>query len=161
MELSSLLPAIVVGASLVGPKVAEIAGTEVIKEMTKDAYKALKETLIAICGRRATRALENVEVEPASAVAQAELSNVISDIPETDQAEVAEKLRALVDALREDPGARRIAAAVTTIKIEVDSGGHVRFDTITGAETIEISSKSVGNFDFTNVHMGKGNPEGN
>lgn len=154
MDSTLLVPAMTAGASMLGPKVGEIVGAEVIKEMTKDAYKALKASLTLICGRKVERAAESVEADSSSDAARAGLALAISDIPDDGAADVEEKLNVLLAALKEDKVALRVAETVASIKLDIDSGGHVRLSTIKGARTIDVKSKSVGDFDFGQVEMG-------
>ncbi len=146
---------------MLGPKVGEIVGTEVVKEMTKDAYRAFKASLTLICGRKVERAAESVEADPSSAAARAGLASAISDIPDDDAADVEEKLNVLLAALKEDKVAFRVAETVASIKLDIDSGGHIKLSTIKGARTIDVKSKSAGDFDFGHVEMDGGKSPGN
>ena len=146
---------------MLGPKVGEIAGTEVVKEITKDAYKALKTTLAQVCGRKVERAAERVEADPSSEAAREDLVSAISDIPVEDVGDVENKLSVFLAALKEDNAALRAAETSARIKLDIDSGGHVRLDTIKGAKIIDVKSKSAGDFEFRNIEMDEGKSSGN
>lgn len=165
MDLSVLLSAVIAGASAYGPHAAkvigEIAGTEVVKEVTKEAYKSLKTTLASVCGRAAGWAAEKVEVDPSSEEAQRELGAQIGSIQDEDAAEVTEKLDALIAALADDKAARQVADKAARIKIDVDAAGHVKIDNVKGATTFDVKAKAGRDFEFRNVEMGGGKSSGN
>lgn len=161
MDFSLLAPTIIAGASTLAPKIGEIIGTEVIKEATKDAYKSLKGALIAVCGRKVQRAAERLEEDASSQEAQNEIASAIADIPPEDADEISQKLTTLLTALKEDKAALKAAEIIASIKLDIDSGGHVKIDMIKGAQTIDVKSKSAGDFSFTNVDMENGKPSGN
>lgn len=56
MDPILLTTALVAGAS--------VAGSELVKEATKDAYRGLKTAMTSVFGKRAERALEAVEGRP-------------------------------------------------------------------------------------------------
>lgn len=161
MDVSLLLPTMIAGASTLAPTVGKIIGTEVIKEATKDAYKSLKGTLIAVCGRKLQRAAERLEGDSSSREAQNELASAIADIPAEDADEISEKLAALLAALKDDKAALKAAHMIASIKLDIDSGGNVKIDMIKGVQTMDVKSKSAGDFSLTNIDMNDGKPPGN
>ncbi|WP_034995633.1 hypothetical protein [Beijerinckia mobilis] len=161
MDFSLLLSTMIAGASTFSPTLGEIIGTEVIKELTKDAYKSLKGALITVCGRKVERAANRLEVDASSQDAQAELASAIADIPPEDAGEISQKLTTLLTALKDDQAAIKAAESIASIKVDIDSGGHVKIDTIKGAQTIDVKSKSAGDFSLTNIDMRNGKPSGN
>jgi hypothetical protein len=138
MDISSLVSTMIAGASTVAPTIGVIIGTEAVKEATKDAYKSLKSVLIEVCGKRVQRAADRLEKDASSQDAQTELASAISDIPPEDAADISQKLNALLTALKDDKAALEAASTVANIKLDVDSGGHVKIDMIKGAQTIEV-----------------------
>jgi len=150
-----LLSAMIAGASTLAPEIGKIVGTEVIKEVTKDAYKSLKSVLVSVCGKKVDRAAQRLEDDPSSTSAQEELASAVSDIPAEDAEEVSEKLTALLNALNEDKVAAKVAETIASIKLDIDSGGHVTLDRIKGADEINVKSRSTGDFRLTNVEMGR------
>lgn len=152
MDVSLLYPAMIAGAAAVSDKVGEIVGTEIVKEVTKDAYRALKSVLIGVCGKAAGRAADKVEADPTSKMAKAELASAITDIPQEDREEVLAALSALLLELRGDRAAQMAAETRGQIKLDIDSGGHVRLARISGA-TLDVRSLSKGDFSLEDVDV--------
>ena len=165
MDVNLLVSAMVAGASAYGPnavkKLGEIVGTEVVKEATKEAYKTLKGTLASVRGRSAKRAAEKVEEDPTSEAARDELALTLADLPKEDIPEVEEKLDLLLKAFKNDDVALRVAETVASVKLDIDSGGHVRLINIKGARTLDVKSKSVGDFDLHDIDMDGDRSRGN
>lgn len=161
LETGPLVAAMIAGATTVGPQAVGIAGAELAKEATKDAYLALKTLLAAVCGRRAGRAADALEADPSSEEARTELSAAIGSIPGDDAAEIDALLRTLIRKLGDDAGARRVAAEAGRIKLDVDSGGHVTLERIDGPADIDVKARSTGDFVLRDVHMGGGSRRGN
>ncbi len=140
--------------------VATISGTEVVKEVTKDGYKRFKDLLGSVFGRRATRAIEQIECSPTSEDARRELEAVISAPSGTDEPELEDALATLLMFLRDEPAARQ-AAASARISLDVDSGGQVTVERLDGAKSVEVKSRSAGDFAFRDVRMDTGRDPGN
>ncbi len=161
IDPQSIATLIAAGATVLGPKVGEVAGTEIIKEMTKDAYKSFKKKLADICGRGASRALEQVEADPASEDARKKLASAVSHIDAEDAAEIDESYETLVTALKDDPAARKTAEVMASIKLDVESDGKVTIQSIRGARTIDVKARSTDDFTFSHVDMDGGPSKGN
>jgi hypothetical protein len=73
---------------------AAIVGTEVVKEVTKDCYKALKVSIADIFGRRAARTIQELEASPDNAAAANELQAIVGSISAEDGNELDPKLKA-------------------------------------------------------------------
>jgi len=142
--------------------VGTIAATEVVKEVTKDAYRALRDTLGDLLGAKARRATVKLEADPLSQEAQDDLTRVVTGIDEEDAREIQAKLTQFLAALKDDGAAIRTGETVASIKLNVDSKGNVNIERLTGARTIDVAAKSEGDFNFSDINMGTGSkPQGN
>jgi len=135
---------------------AAIAGTEVVKEVTKDCYRSLKSTIADIFGRRAARTIDDLEASPSSAEAADQLKGIVGSISAADEKEIGPKLQALLEALKADDAAKDVIESVAKIKLEVDAKGHVVLDTIQGARDIDIKANAGKDFVMKNVTMDPG-----
>lgn len=160
MDVTALVSAMSVGASLVSPHTAAVVGTiaatEVVKEVTKDAYRSLKDALADILGAKARRATAKLEAEPASIEAQDDLTKAVSGIDEEDARAIEPKLAQLLEALRVDGAALKAGETAASIRLNIDSKGHVNIERVTGARSIEVQSRSDGDFNFKDVGMDAG-----
>jgi hypothetical protein len=135
---------------------AAIVGTEVVKEVTKDCYRALKGTIAEVFGKRAARTIDDLEASPANTEAAGELKAIVGSISAEDGNEIGPKLQALLEALRADDAAKEIIESVAKIKLEVDAKGHIVLDTIQGAREIDIKANAGKDFVMKNVTMDSG-----
>lgn len=166
MDVTTLVSAMSVGASFISPHTATVVGTiaatEVVKEVTKDAYRALRDTLGDLLGAKARRATVKLEADPLSQEAQDDLTRVVTGIDEEDAREIQAKLTQFLAALKDDGAAIRTGETVASIKLNVDSKGNVNIERLTGARTIDVAAKSEGDFNFSDINMGTGSkPQGN
>ena len=153
MDAALLITALHAGATIVG--------TEVVKEVTKDAYKALKGAVVDLFGRRATTAIERLENTPADETSVGNLQAVVGTASPDDMRELASKIQALLTALQSDDEARKMAASVAKIKLDVDAGGNVILDTIHGAWELDVKAKAGDDFVMKNVAMDSRTTRGN
>jgi hypothetical protein len=162
MDIGTVL-AIVSGVGPLAKSVGETVGVEVIKEVTKDGYRAFKDGISKVFGSRGTKAIARLEEQPESAEAMRSVTEMLGDRGEPSDADerqlesVFRDLRRLVDG---DPVARR-AAEAARIRLDVESGGHVSIEGVRGATSIDVRSRSAGNFGFRNVDMKGGQDGGN
>lgn len=165
MDVGSLVPAVIAGATVYGPTAAEalgkIVGTEVVKEVTKDAYRSLKTALESALGNKARRAISKVEEDPNSSDARADLKAALESIDAEDEFDIDAKAKTLLQAIRDDAGAARAVDVVASIKLDIDSGGNVFIANVKGVESFDVKSKSVGDFSFSDVDMHKDSQKGN
>jgi hypothetical protein len=140
---------------------ATIAGAELVKEGTKDAYWALKSAVTSVFGRRAERALEAVEGSPGDEAAKLVLKDTLPAADPRDAAELGEKVIALLEAIKTDQAAMRIVDEVARIRLDVEAGGNVILEDLRGARQIDVRSKSAGDFTMRSVDMDKGKQPGN
>jgi hypothetical protein len=123
MDVSLLVTTLYAGAVIVG--------NELVKEVTRDAYRSLKGAVAKTFGARAERAIEAVEKSPDDATAE-KLKAAIPELEPQDVAALATKTTALLEALRSDPNAGAIVAAAR-IKLDVDAQGHITIERLRGA----------------------------
>jgi hypothetical protein len=140
---------------------AAIVGTEVVKEVTKDCYKALKGSIADLFGRRAARSIEELEAAPDNATAASELKGIVGSISAEDGNELEPKLQALLEALKADDPAREVAESVAKIKLVVNAKGDIVLDNIQGARDFDVNANSGGDFVMKNVTMDSGSKRGN
>lgn len=133
---------------------AAVAGAEVVKETTKDAYRGLKSAMTAVFGRRAERAIEKIEAAPGDASARSEVVALIPSMPAEDVPEIERNLIALLSAFKADPGVKPIVESVAHIKLDVDAGGHITLEYLEGAREIDVKAKAGGDFVLRGVKMG-------
>ncbi|KQP51103.1 hypothetical protein ASF41_13010 [Methylobacterium sp. Leaf111] len=131
-----------------------------VKEMTKDAYQALKAKACELFGRRAVKATEKLEASETRDEGKAELALVIPDLRSDEAEEIQPVLQAFLDAMRQDEPARE-GLAHARIALNLDVGGNVLIDNVQDAREIGIRSRSEGDFTFTNVRMDPGTRSGN
>lgn len=135
---------------------AAIAGTEVVKEVTKDCYKSLKSTIADIFGKRAARTIDTLEASPSNTEATDELKAIVGSISAEDSNEIGPKLQALLEALKADDAAKEVVESVAKIKLKVDAKGHIVLDTIQGARDIDITANAGKDFVMKKVTMDPG-----
>ena len=135
---------------------AAIAGTEVVKEVTKDCYKSLKSTIADIFGKRAARTIDTLEASPSNTEATDELKAIVGSISAEDSNEIGPKLQALLEALKADDAAKEVVESVAKIKLKVDAKGHIVLDTIQGARDNDITANAGKDFVMKNVTMDPG-----
>ena len=135
---------------------AAIAGTEVVKEVTKDCYKSLKRTIADIFGKRAARTIDTLEASPSNTEATDELKAIVGSISAEDSNEIGPKLQALLEAMKADDAAKEVIESVAKIKLKVDAKGHIVLDTIQGARDIDITANAGKDFVMKNVTMDPG-----
>lgn len=153
MDETQLVTALVAGAT--------IAGVEVVKETTKDAYRGLKHVVGKVFGTRAQRAIEKVEASPDDASAKQALITLIQTVPAEDVAEIEPMMIALLRAMNADAEAKRAVQSAARIKLDVDAGGHIKLEYLQGATDIDVKAKSGGDFTLSGVKMGSEPDRGN
>jgi hypothetical protein len=140
---------------------AAIVGTEVVKEVTKDCYKALKVSIADIFGRRAARTIQELEASPDDAAAANELQAIVGSISAEDANELDPKLKAFLEALKADNAAKQVIESVAKIKLNVNAKGDIVLDNIHGARDIDVNANSGKDFVMKNVSMDSGSKRGN
>ncbi len=152
LDLTSLTAALVAGGNLVADAT--------VKEMTKDAYQALKTKVCELFGRRAASATGKLEAAATREEGKAELAQAIPDLRPDEASEIEPILQTFLAAIRQD-GAAQVKIAHTKIALDLDVGGNVLIDDVQDAREIGIRSRSEGDFTFRNVKMDAGSRSGN
>lgn len=120
--------------------VLSMIGSEVVKSGVKDAYEALKAVIRRKWGDTApiSKAVSALEGDPASKAQAAVLEEKVAAVKATDDPEVAQALRQLVEQMKTHGiGGEAVARIQFTM-----SGGVVQG--IAGAENIQIGSMTFG-----------------
>ena len=162
MDIGTVL-AIVSGVGPLAKSVGETVGVEVIKEVTKDGYRTFKDGIGKVFGSRGTKAIVRLEEQPESAEAKQVLTAMIGDLREpsdADERQLEFLFRDLRRLVNDDLVARR-AVEAARIRLDVESSGHVTIEGVRGATSIDVKSRSSGNFDFRDVDMKGGQDGGN
>ncbi|WP_243917857.1 hypothetical protein [Methylobacterium sp. E-065] len=152
LDPTLLSTALIAGGTLVGDAT--------IKEMTKDAYQALKGKVGDLFGRRALKATDKLEAADTRDEGKAELALAIPDLRPDEADEIRPVLQTFLDAMGQD-GAAREGLAHARIALDLDVGGNVLIDNVQDAREIGVRSRSDGDFTFSNVRMDTGNRSGN
>lgn len=152
MDTISLSAALVAGGALAADATA--------KEITKDAYQALKGKVCELFGRRAASATVKLEAAATREEGKSELARAIPDLRPDEADEIAPILQAFLEALREDEAARA-GIAHARVALDLDVGGNVLIDDVRDARDIGIRARSDGDFTFRNVKMDTGGRPGN
>lgn len=120
--------------------VLSMIGSEVVKSGVKDAYEALKAVIRRKWGDTApiSKAVSALEEDPASKAQAAVLEEKVAAVKATDDPEVAQALRQLVEQMKTHGIG---GEAVARIQFAM-SGGVVQG--IAGAENIQIGSMTFG-----------------
>ena len=134
---------------------APIVGTELVKETTKDGYRRFKEVVGSVLGRGATRAIARLESDPSSAEAKTEVEAVFAAAPSEDVPDLQDAVNVLLVVLADDPAARE-AAAGSNIRLDIEFGARVSIREVTGARNLDVKSRSVGDFDLSQIQMDTG-----
>jgi hypothetical protein len=117
-----------------------VIGSEVVKSGVKDAYEGLKAVIRRKWGDTApiSKAISTLEEDPSSKAQAAVLEEKVSAVKATDDAEVAQALRQLVEQLKTHGIG---GEAVARIQFNM-SGGVVQG--VAGAENVQIGSMTFG-----------------
>ena len=117
-----------------------MAGSEVVKAGVKDAYEGLKAVIRRKWGESApiSKAIAALEEDPRSKAQATVLEEKVGQVKATDDPEVAQALRQLVEQMRTHGIG---GEAVSKIQFNM-SGGVVQG--IAGAENVQIGSMSFG-----------------
>jgi hypothetical protein len=153
MDVALLMTALHAGATIVG--------TEVVKEITKDAYKSLKSGVARLFGTRASTALDRLEGSPADDAAANAVKGIVGSATDEELQGLKDQINALLTALKSDEQAKQLILSIAKIKVDVEAGGNVILEDIRGARDIDVKAKSGDDFVMKNIAMDSGNPRGN
>ena len=152
LDPSSLTAALVAGGTIVADAT--------VKEITKDAYQALKSKVRELFGKRAADAAGKLEAAATRDEGKTELARAIPDLRPDEADEIEPILRTFVEAIERDTAAQE-GLAHARIVLDLDVGGNVSIDDVRGAREIGIRSRSDGDFTLRNVGMDPGGRSGN
>jgi hypothetical protein len=144
MDEMQLVTALVAGAT--------IAGAELVKETTKDAYHGLKCVVSKVFGTRAERAIEKVEAAPGDSAARQDLVKLFPSLSSEERSEIQPAMTALLQALESDDAAGPVMAAAR-IKLDVRAGGNITLQYLEGATEINVKADAGQDFTLSGVRM--------
>ncbi len=138
---------------------AATVGTETVKEVTKDAYRKLKDKVGEVFGPRATRALAKAEDASTVGDGRKELERYVGDTLEPDEAaQLIPLIDALVQALKDDAAASQSAHA--RVGINIEAGGNAFVRDIQGAREIVAKVKADKDVTIEGFRMDTGRDPG-
>jgi hypothetical protein len=138
---------------------AAAAGTELVKEGTKDAYRKLKDKVGELFGPRATRALAKLEDPATQEEGKKDLEVYVGGHLEADEASQIEPfVKALVQALKED--AAGSTAAHARVGLDIVAGGSALIREIHNAREVVVKVKADQDVTIEGIRMDPGNDPG-
>jgi hypothetical protein len=153
VDETQLLTALTAGAA--------IAGAELVKETTKDTYRALKNAVASSLGKRTELAIEKVEASLDDEAAKLALKEALPALAPQEADDLGRHVTALLQALKADPVAVQVIDTVARIRLDVDAGGQVILEDIRGARQIDVRAKAAGDFTMRAVEMDPEKQRGN
>jgi hypothetical protein len=144
MDDTQLATALVAGAT--------IAGAELVKEVTKDAYRGLKHVVTKVFGTRAERAIERVEAAPRDAEARQDLVKLLPSLSPEERSEIQPAMTTLLQALKSDAAAEPVMAAAR-IRVDVKAGGNITLEYLAGATDLDVKADAEQDFTLSGVRM--------
>lgn len=139
---------------------AAVAGKTVVQEATKSAYGKIKGKFSELLGRRGSDQLAAIEANPKDENAREQLEQTVQSLTEREQQEIAPLAQALLAALRQDPGAQKLAQEVAAIRLDV-TGENVTIQRIEGASIIDIRADAKKDFTLGDIKMKGSTDPGN
>jgi hypothetical protein len=138
---------------------AAAGGAELVKEGTKDAYRKLKDKVGELFGPRAGKALVKLDSDATLEEGKADLERYVGNDLEPDEAaQIHPFVEALVQALKDDPAATKIAHA--RVGLDVDAGGSAIIRNIEGAREIVAKVKAAQDVTIEGFRMDTGRDSG-
>jgi uncharacterized protein involved in outer membrane biogenesis len=134
---------------------ANIVGTEVVKEATKDAYRALKGKIGELFGQRASKALTKAEDPATCDEGREELEHYVGPELEADEAiQLQPFIEALLRAIKEDASATRIAQ--TRVGLDIEAGGNALIRDIQDAVDVAVKVRAKKDVTIEGIRMSTG-----
>jgi hypothetical protein len=132
---------------------ATAVATETVKEVTKDAYRKLKDKVGDLFGPRAAKALAKLEDAGTQEEGGKELERYVGDKLEPDEAtQIQPFVDALVHALKEDVVANKVAHA--RVGLDIEAGGNALIRDIQGAREVVAKVKAANDVTIEGFRMG-------
>lgn len=134
---------------------ANIVGTEVVKETTKDAYRALKSKIGEVFGQRASKALTKAEDAATCDEGRDELEHYVGPKLEADEAiQLQPFIEAFLRAIKEDALASQIVQ--TRVGLDVEAGGNALIRDIENAVDVAVKVRAKKDVTIEGIRMSTG-----
>jgi hypothetical protein len=138
---------------------AAAAGSEVVKEGTKDAYRKLKDKVGELFGPRAAKALIKIDDASTQEEGKADLELYVGDKLDADEAtQIHPFVETLLMALKDDVAATRVAHA--RVGLDIEAGGNALIRNIEGAREIVAKVKAANDVTIEGFRMDAGSDPG-
>lgn len=138
---------------------AAAAGSEVVKEVTKDAYRKLRDKVGELFGPRAVKALVKLNEVATQEEGEKDLERYVGDKLEPDEATQIEPFAdALIQALKADAAATKVAHA--RVGLDINAGGSAFIRDIQGAREIVAKVKAAQDVTIEGLRMDTGRDPG-
>jgi ribosomal protein L29 len=138
---------------------ANLVGTETVKEVTKDAYRKLKEKVGEVFGSRASTAVAKLENPATHEQGRKDLARCVDDDLRPDEAtELAPFAEALVRAMQADAVAK--TAVHSRVGLDIEAGGNAFIRDIQGAREIVAKVKAGQDVTIEGLHLDTGRDPG-
>ncbi|WFU84844.1 hypothetical protein QA645_19510 [Bradyrhizobium sp. CIAT3101] len=138
---------------------AAAAGTEAVKEGTKDAYRKLKDKVGELFGPKAAKALVKLEDAGTQTEGSKELERYVGDNLDPDEAtQIQPLVDALVQALKDDTVGR--SAAHARVGLDIEAGGNALIRNIEGAREVVAKVKAGQDVTIDGLRMDTGRDPG-
>jgi hypothetical protein len=120
---------------------ANLVGTETVKEVTKDAYRKLKDQVGQLFGPRASTAMAKLEDTATHEEGGKDLERYVGGDLQPDEAtQIQPFVEALIQAMQADTAAK--AAVHARVGLDIDAGGNALIRDIQGAREIVAKVKA-------------------
>ena len=138
---------------------AAAAGTEAVKEGTKDAYRKLKDKVGELFGPKAAKVLVKLEDAGTQTEGGKELERYVGDNLDPEEAvQIQPLVDALVQALRDDAVAK--SAAHARVGLDIEAGGNALVRNIEGAREVVAKVKAAQDVTIEGFRMDTGRDPG-
>jgi hypothetical protein len=138
---------------------AAAAGTEAVKETTKDVYRALKEKVGELFGSRASKAVTKLEDPSTRDEGVVELRKYVGDRLDPDEAtQVQPFVEALVKAMKQDAAANQVFHS--RVGLDIEAGGDALIRDIQGAREVVAKVKAAKDVTIEGFRMDTGRDPG-
>ncbi|MGP9811376.1 hypothetical protein ACTZWT_07680 [Rhodopseudomonas sp. NSM] len=138
---------------------AAAAGTELVKEGTKDAYRKLKDKVGELFGSRATRALAKLEDPATQEEGKKDLESCVGgNLGADDASQIEPFVNALVQALKEDVAGS--SAAHARVGLDIVAGGNAFIREIHNAREVVVKVKADKDVIIEGIRMDPGKNPG-
>jgi hypothetical protein len=138
---------------------ANLVGTETVKEVTKDAYRKLKEKVGEVFGSRASTAVVKLESPATHEEGRKDLARYVDDDLQPDEAtELAPLAEAFIRAMQADDAAK--TAVHSRVGLDIEAGGNAFIRDIKGAREVVAKVKAGQDVTIEGLHLDTGRDPG-